>query len=163
MVGTDKHDTTFARLRAGLLWKVPLGEALTLVPALSYETLQLSVSPAVAGLPDADLSGVEGRGGRGVDGPPALEGPGGRRLPPLDERQGPREGRARSSSPAAAPAALEAEAGAAFSLAGPFSARLVGEYSRTSYTLKTDTTGTYLATGATDTSLGFRAMLRAEF
>jgi hypothetical protein len=158
-----KSSTTYARLQAGLLWRSPplTSAALVLVPSLAYQQLTFSVSPAVAGLADAALSGV--KVGLGVE-------------LPVDRRWTVLGGLGWvdwttaqdlvKGSPAFFPggsaSALEAEAGLSVALTGPFSVRALVEYSRTSYTLEPDTTGTYSASGATDAYLGFRLMVRAE-
>jgi len=162
-VGTEKLDTTFARLRAGLLWRLPLGDGFALVPALSYETLQLAVSPRVVGLPDAALAGF--RGGLGAElavhprvtllaGAGYVLWTGAKDLVKGDP----------VFFPGGSAAALEAEAGVGVKLVDWLSVRALGEYSRTSYSLDQDATSSaYDATGATDAYLGFRVMLRAQY
>jgi hypothetical protein len=163
-VDTSNDPTTSSRLRAGLLWRSPAltGPGLVLVPALSYEKVQLSVSPSVPGMPDADLSGL--KLGLGV------EQPLGRRFTLLAGLGYVRWTTAKDlvkGSPAFFPggsaSAFEAEGGLGVWLMGPLSARALVEYSRTGYSLDADPTGTYAASGATDAYLGFRLMLRAEF
>ena len=159
-----KADTTFARLHAGLLWRVPVGESFALVPAASYETLQLTVSPAVVGLPDADLSGF--RAGLGAEWTvhPRWKLLAGAGYVLWTKAQDLVKG-SPAFFPGGSAAALEAEAGLSVGLIGPLSLRALGEYSGTSYSLDpmTGSSPAYVATKATDAYLGFRVALRAEF
>jgi hypothetical protein len=156
--------TRFTRLEAGARWRTPPLTALklVLVPELAWVSQRLTVSPAIPGLPNSDLSGVkvglsaEARvasrisilAGLGwvkwltakelIDGDPAF-------------------------FPGASAAALEAELGAGVAIWGPLSVRVLGQYASTRYQLDPDATGTYAATSAEDRYLGLRAVARGEF
>lgn len=162
-----KHTTSFTRLQGGVMWRIhPLPSSeFAVVPAASYHQLKFTVDPlngvAVAGLPNANLSGVKG----GLD----LEIPLGRAFTVLlgggyvkwltakDLVKG-----SVPFFPGGSAYAIEAEAGLSVAISGPFSVRILGEYSSTSYTLDPDPSGTYQATGAKDRYMSGRAMLRWE-
>jgi len=160
----DLRPTTFTRLEAGLRWRAPplTGLELVLVPEVAWVAEKLTVSPAIDGLPNGDLSGVrvalgaEARlGGRftllaslgwvkWLTARELIEGD-----PPY--------------FPGAGASGLEATVGAGVALWGPLSLRLLGQYASTRYTLDPDPTGTYVASSAEERILGLRATLRAEF
>jgi hypothetical protein len=160
----DLRPTTFTRLEAGLRWRAPplTGLELVLVPELAWVSEKLTVSPAIDGLPNSDLSGVrvalgaEARlGGRFT----LLAGLGWVKwltARELIEGEPP-------FFPGASAAGLEATAGAGVAIWGPLSVRLVGQYASTRYTLDPDPTGTWVATSAEERILGLRATLRAEY
>jgi hypothetical protein len=159
-----EYDSTFSRLQAGIAWRIrPMSSSrFTLVPAVSYQHLEFTVDPPLAGFPDSDLSGVKvGLG---------LEIPLGARFGLLlgggyvmwTDAKDLVEGDV-PFFPGGSAQALEAEAGLSVALGRWLSLRVLGEYSSTTYDLDPDPSGTYVATGATDTYLGGRAMLRAEF
>lgn len=162
--GGAKLDTTFQRLQVGACWRSPplTGARLVLVPAVAWRRYRLAVSPAIAGLPDADLGGVAaglaaelpvlGRltalaGVRYVAWTSARELVGG--TPPY--------------FPGGSAAALEGELGVDVRIWGPASARLVVEYGSTRYALDADPSGTYAATSATDEVGSARLLLRAAY
>jgi hypothetical protein len=159
-----EHDSRFSRLQAGIAWRIrPTSSSrFAIVPAVSYQRLEFSVDPTLAGFPDSDLSGV--KAGLG------LEIPLGGRLGLLlgggyvmwTSAKDLVDGDV-PFFPGAGAYALEAEAGLTVALGGRISLRVLGEYSATTYELDPDPSGTYVATGATDTYVGGRAMLRAEF
>jgi hypothetical protein len=65
--------------------------------------------------------------------------------------------------PSGSAGAFEGEFGFAFYIVGPLSVRVVGEYSSTKYSFNPDPSGTYNATGASDTLIGGRATIRLDF
>ncbi|HTN52465.1 MAG TPA: hypothetical protein VML50_08705, partial [Anaeromyxobacter sp.] len=158
------HPARFSRLEAGLGWRIPVGDG-AVTPEVTYELLDVvteAVSGApIAGLPDAQLRGVRVAVGGEI---------------PLGDRFGlllsggwipwlQAQDLVKGSPPffpGGSAWALEVEGGVSIVLGGPFSLRLLGQYSRTSYTLHPDPTGTYQATGATDAYFGGRAMVRVE-
>lgn len=159
-----KHPTTATRLGAALLWRSPGLSSLqiVLVPSVGYEFRQLIVSPIIAGLPNAQLAGL--RGGLG------LEVPLGSRFTLLAGAAYVHWLVARElikGAPAFFPGGsafgIDAEAGLAVRIWGPLSIRALGGYTFTSYSFKADRTGTYSASGATDTTLGGRGVLRFEY
>jgi len=159
----SKLDTTGSRLAGGLQWRLPplssLG--LVLVPSLGYESRQLTVSPAIDGLPDARLSGL--RGGL------ALELPLASRLALLLDAGYLHWLTARElvkGTPAffsgGSAYGLELGAGLALQLLGPISVRALAGYGITRYSLGSPT-GSYAARSATDAVLRAGAALRAEY
>jgi hypothetical protein len=159
-----KAATTASRLELGATWRAPPLTSLDLVltPRLSYLAQQYTASPTIAGLPDADLSGL--RLGLDAEAPvtpgvSVLLGAGWVRW--LSARE------LIKGSPAYFPGgsawALELEAGASLALSGPLSLRLLGEYASTRYALDADPSGTYAATSAEDRLLSLRAMLQGRY
>ena len=160
----EERDSQLRRLQAGIAWRIrPISASrFTIVPAVSYQRLEFTVDPPLAGFPDSDLSGVKlglglevplgGRFGLVVGGGYVMW----TTAKDLVDGDVP-------FFPDGSAHALEAEAGLSVALVGPISLRVLGEYSSTTYDLDPDPSGTYAATGATDTYLGGRAMLRAEF
>ena len=162
------HEASLTVLDLGLAWRVrPVsGSRFTLVPALGYRSLQLVTSAkngkTIDGLPDTKLSGYELR----LD----VEAPVGDRFGVLggagytlwtsakDLVKGTGyfgKGSARG---------LQADVGASYAFWGPLSARLLLDYQSTSYSsLGNPGTLGMSASSATDTYLGGRLMLRAEF
>jgi hypothetical protein len=65
--------------------------------------------------------------------------------------------------PSGSAGALELELGFGIYIVGPLSVRLLGQYANTSYSLNTDPTVPYSATGASDRLFGGRATVRLEF
>jgi hypothetical protein len=160
--GGDARDSTYSRLTAGALWRIPVGARVALVPSVAYDSLKLRVDPAIAGLPDADLSGfaaklaVELRVARAVK--LLLGGGYVAWLTARDLIEGDVP-----YFPGDSAYALEAEGGIDVALVAPVSLRIVGQYSGTSYTLDPDPTGTYVAEDATDRFVSAHASIRAEF
>lgn len=162
--GGASRPTKYTRLDAGLLWRSPpfLSSRLRLVPSVSWRSLDLSVSPAVPGLPDARLSGPKGA----LD----LEVRVGSRLTLLVgggyvrwlEAKDLLEG-AVSFFPGGSAWAIEGEAGLALRLTELLWLRLVAEASRTRYTFDPDPSGTYAASGATDAYVGTRLTLAVRY
>ncbi len=158
-----KLSTTASRLGAAFLWRFsPLTSlGLVLAPSLGYESRQLTVSPAIDGLPNASLSGV--RGGLAVELPVAsrftlLLDAG--YLHWLTARELVKGTPAFFSGGSAW--GLDLSAGLAVQLFGPLSVRALGGYGLTRYTLDTPT-GSYAASGATDAILRASAALRVEY
>jgi len=158
----EDRTSQFTRLSAGALWRLPAGSRVVLVPEVGWASQRLSVDPAIPGLPDAELSGVEGRLGAELaltPGVTLLAGAGYVRwLSAGDLVEG---------DPAYFPggdaSALEAELGADVAVGGPFSVRVVAELSTTTYDLDPDPSGTYRADGADDRFVGAHAAVRAAF
>lgn len=162
------HEASLSMLDLGLAWRVrPIsGSRFTLVPAVGYRSLQLVTSAkngvTIDGLPDAKLSGYELR----LD----LEAPVGGRFGVLggagytlwtsakDLVKGSGyfgTGSARD---------LQVDAGISYAFWGPLSARLLLDYQSTGYSsLGNPGTAGMSASSATDTYLGGRLLLRAEF
>ena len=160
----DKRPTTFTRLAVGLRWRAPplTGLRLVLVPELAWVSEKLTVSPAVDGLPNRDLSGVRvalGAEARLDSRFTLLAGLGWAKW--LTARELIKGDPA--FFPGSSAAELEATAGAGLALWGPLSLRLLGQYASTRYTLDPDPTGTYVASSARERILGLRATLRAEY
>jgi hypothetical protein len=160
----DSRRTQFTRLEVGVRWRAPplSGLRLVLVPDVSWVSQKLTVSPAILGLPNGDLSGV--RVALSAEAPVAtrftvLAGLGWTKWLTAKELI--------KGDPAFFPGSsawgLEAEVGAGVAISGPLSVRILGQYASTRYTLDPDPTGTYAATSAESRSLGLRAVLRGEF
>jgi hypothetical protein len=157
------YGTSLSRLGAGVTWRLPPLTSLKLVlaPAASYERRDVNVSGTIAGLADTHLAGV--RLGARLSAPVTsrfqlLVGGGYVRWTSVGDL-------AKSGGgffPSGKASAFELEAGLSMALYGPFSARLVGEYGSTSYTLDADPTGAYVASGATDRWSGATLSIRAE-
>ncbi len=155
----EKRGTTFSSLEAGLLWRAPLG-GVVLVPAASWKRTQLTVGPAIGGLPDARLTGWKGSLGAEIPlvGPVgALAGAGYVVWTAKRDLVGP------SFFPRGNAQALEGELGLSVTVWSPLSLRGLFEYRSTRYSLDPDPSGTYVASGARDTFLGGRLMLRGEY
>jgi hypothetical protein len=161
-----EHSTSFTRLGAGLLWRLQPASSsrFALVPAVSYQQVKFKIEPLagapIAGLPDANLSGVKGSLGAEIplgDAVSILLGAGYVKWTTAKDLVG------GGFFPGGSAYALEGEAGFSVAFSALLSLRILGEYSGTKYSLQPDASGTYQATGATDRYLGGRAMLRAEF
>ena len=160
------HDGSMSALDFGLLWRLRpfTSTRLELAPALSYRSLSVTTSDAggvhIAGLPDTKLSGVELR----LD---AIE--------PLGDRfvvMGGLGYTLWSSAkdlvkggffPGGSAYGLGLEGGLSYRFWGPLSAKGLLEFQNISYSLKSDPTGTYKASSATDSYFGLRATIRADF
>jgi hypothetical protein len=159
----EERPTAYARLQLGAAWRSPaLAGHVVLVPNLSWQSLKLTVSPPIDGLPDTDLSGVK----VGLDAEVAL----GDRVVLLAGAGWVDWMTAKElikGSPPYFPAgsawALDADLGVGVRMWRSISLRLLGEYSSTSYTLKAEPGGAYQATGAEDRYLGARAVVRATW
>ncbi|MFL5262093.1 MAG: hypothetical protein ACJ79L_06775 [Anaeromyxobacteraceae bacterium] len=160
----EQLPTNITRLELGATWRITPFSAWRLVvaPAISWMSLRVQVAPPVPGLPDANLSGVRG----GLD----LELPVGRSFALLlgggyarwlDAQD--LIGGSRAFFPGGSAWALDAEGGASVAIAGPVSARFVGEYRSTRYRLDRDPTGVYRASTASDTHLGGRLTLSVRY
>lgn len=158
------HNTQYSRIQAGLAWRAALGPVV-LVPALSYQRLGYTVAKAgavaVAGLPDSELSGFK----VGLDaelplGSLTLLGGLGyvKWTAAKDLIKG-----SPAFFPGGSAAAFEGELGLDWAFTRALSARVVGEYSGTGYSLQRDSSATYTATTAADIYVGARVMLRAQF
>jgi len=163
--GSEVLPARLARLGAGLGWRSPPVSRLRLgfSPAISYERRDVTLTRgAIPGLPNAHLRGV--RIGSGLSVPIAaryalLFGAGyvfWTSSGDLVQGNVP-------FFPSGSASALEVEAGISVALRGPLSARIVGEYSSTRYSLDPDPTGAYRASRATDRYAGGRASIRAQF
>lgn len=157
----ESHETRLWRLSTGAGWRTaPLGaRRAAIAVTASYELRRATVRPAIAGLPDAELSGL--RGGVGC------ELPLGRSLSltaaagyvrwltarELVDSRGP-------FFPGGAAWALEAEAGLSVAISGSVSLALGGELTRTRYSLRPDPDGIYRADAASDSQLLGRVALR---
>lgn len=160
----EELPTRFTRLEVGARWRSPplTGLELVLVPGLAWVSRKLTVSPAIPGLPNSDLSGVrvglsaEARVAHRVT---VLAGLGWVKWMTAKELI--------DGSPAYFPgssaAGLEAEVGAGMAVWGQVSVRILGQYASTRYTLAPDPTGTYVASSAEDRYLGLRAVARGEY
>jgi hypothetical protein len=162
--GGERRSTSFSQLEAGLAWRsAPLGGLrVTLEPSVGYRRQRLAVSPAVDGLPDADLSGArlglaaEVALGRSV----ALRALAGYTfwLTARDLVEG-----EPAFFPGDGASGLDLALALEVALGGRYSARLAAAYDATSYSLAADPSGTYAASSASDTILSGRASLRATF
>jgi hypothetical protein len=155
-----KVGTATTRIQAGLLWRSPsLGwGGVRVVPAVGAEWASVVASPAIAGLPDAHLMGL--RAGAGLEVPLAgrltgLAGLSLQRWLTAKDMVG------AGYFPGGSAWGLEGEVGAEVRIVGPIAVRAVLDYRSTWYSLKGDAAGVWVASGATDSSLGFRAMARA--
>ena len=148
-------------LRAGAEWRLRFipGFDLAIVPAVAYLTQNFTVSPSYAGLPNSNLSGVEGSLLFDI---PVLRSlslvAGGGYV--YWSGQGQLVGNAAYYTSGSA-YALEAEAGFSARLFGPLGLRGLWIYSSTSYTLTTSST--YTATAAKDQYNGGRLTLFVTF
>lgn len=162
--GAVATETTFSRLAAGLLWRTPPLSSwrVTLVPTLSYQRHGASSSPTLAGLPDAELSGL----GLAL----GAEAPLGDRLQVLAGLGYVSWSTAKdlvAGDPAFFPggtaSAFDVEAGVAVALGRRLSLRALLQARLIGYSLDPDPSGTYLADGAGDAYLGGRLVLRGEY
>jgi hypothetical protein len=162
--GTQEHDTQYSRLALGAAWRVPMG-GVYLVPAVSWEQVTFTVSPLngvpVSGFPDSHLTGVKAAVGMELPVGAVTFLAGARGVRWLSAKD------LVAGSPAFFPGgnawALEAEAGLQFTVAGPLSLKIVGDWSGTRFSLDPDPTGSYRATSAQDNYMGVRASVRAQF
>jgi hypothetical protein len=157
----EQRPTDLTRLSLGASWRTaPVSAARVVVtPSLAYRSERLAVRPALPGLADQALAGIEAR--IGVEVRPA------ERLTVLAAAgyvhwtaAGGLLGDSEALFTAGSAFGLEAEAGLDVRVAGPVSLRLVGEYGTTRYALEPDPSGLRSASGARDTSLGGRLGLR---
>jgi hypothetical protein len=163
--GTTTHQASWLRLRGGLLWRLGVTRWLTVVPALAFEREAFAVVAAggarVPGLPDTRLTG--GSVGLGLELP--LGGArlallaGGRATWWLDPGELAGGG---SFYPGGTASTLEAEAGAAVALGGPFSLRALGRRAATRWSLDADPSGAWTVRSARGESWGGRVVLRVE-
>jgi hypothetical protein len=163
--GTRVHQASALRLRAGMLWRLPVTRWLVVVPALAWERESLVVAAdggvRLPGLPDTLLTG--GSAALGLELP--LHGTrfallaGGRAAWWVEA--GELAGGA-SFFPGGSASTLEAEAGAAVALAGPLSLRAVLRYAATRWSLDLDPSGAYTVRSALADSWGGRVVLRLE-
>jgi hypothetical protein len=154
------HNTQYSRIQAGVAWRAALGPVV-LAPAVSYQMLGYTVAKAggvaVTGLPDSKLSGFK----VGLDAElplgslTLLGGLGYVKWTKATDLVSP------SFFPSGSAAAFEGELGLDWAFSRMLSARVVGEYSGTGYSLKPGVN--YTATTAADIYLGARVMLRAQF
>jgi hypothetical protein len=156
---SERHPVTLTDLGAGLLWRIRPGWGATAVtPAVAYRRLALETS-SITGLPDARLSGFE----LGLD----LEVPLTARIAMLAgggyELWTDAEELVEGFFPGGSARGWTGELGASVAVIGPLSLKAVVEYAATSYSLDPDPTGTYRASGATDSYLGGRFAVRARF
>jgi hypothetical protein len=158
----EPRSSEISRLVLGATWRSPPLSTLRIVlaPSVSYQSLKAVVQPAIPGLADAKLSGVKG----GLD----LEFRSGRSLSFLmgggyvkwTTAQDLVEGSV-AFFPGGSASAIELEVGMSVAVLRWLSIRLLGEYSSTRYSFEADPTGVYSASGARDTYLGGRLVLRA--
>lgn len=163
--GATTHQASWLRLRAGLLWRLAVARWLTVVPALAFEREAFTVVAAggarVPGLPDTSLTG--GSAALGLELP--LGGPalallaGGRATWWLDPGELAGGG---SFYPGGTASTLEAEAGAAVALGGPFSLQALGRWAATRWSLDADPSGAWTVRSALAESWGARVVVRVE-
>lgn len=158
----ELRDTRYTSYEVGVTWRAPaLGRLrLVLAPTLAWRGYAVAVEPAIAGLPDARLTGVAaGVGAEGRVGRVVILARGGyvRWLEAKDLIEGDPP-----FFPGGSAAAFEVEGGLGLRLWGPFSARVLGAYALTRYALDADPTGVYAATRADDRLIGARAVARLE-
>jgi len=161
-VGGSNRSATLTNLALGLKWRFqPLSSSrFTVTPAVGYRSFSVVTGgDAIPGLPDAKLSGFEGRldfavpvtarvtvlGGGGY-----LYWTSAKDLVKTYFASGSARG-------------YTAEGGVDVKVLRPLSIRALLEYQNVSYTLKASATGTFHATGAKDGYLGARIAARAEF
>jgi hypothetical protein len=159
-----RYQATATRLEAGALWRLPLGRALTVVPALALqrETFEVGASGGVplAGFAEQRLLGL--RGGAGLElwlektRFTLLLGAAGTWWQEAGELVG-----SADFFPGGSAWGLSLEAGLAVDVWGPLSARLLGDYAVTRWSL--DPGATYASRWARQEILGGRLMLRAGF
>jgi hypothetical protein len=162
--GTRTHQATTTRLEAGALWRLPLWRTLTVVPALALqrETFEVGSSGGVplAAFADQRLLGL--RGGAGLElwlektRFTVLAGLAGTWWQEAGELAG-----SPDFFPGGSAWGLSAEAGVAIDLWGPLSARVLGDYAVTRWSL--DPGPTYTSRSARQEIVGGRLMLRAGF
>jgi hypothetical protein len=158
------YRATATRLEAGALWRLPLGRTLTVVPALALqrETFEVGTSGGVplAAFAEPRLLGL--RGGAGLElwlektRFTVLAGLAGTWWQEAGELAG-----SADFFPGGSAWGLSGEAGLAVDLWGPLSARVLGEYAVTRWSL--DPGATYTSRSARQEIVGGRIMLRAGF
>ncbi|HET9597736.1 MAG TPA: hypothetical protein VFP65_19260, partial [Anaeromyxobacteraceae bacterium] len=157
----EQRPTDLSSLSVGASWRTaPFSAAgVVVTPSLAYRSERLAVRPALPGLADQALTGVEVRVGF------ALRATGGLTLLAAAAyvhwmEAGGLVGDSDALFPAGSAYGLEAEAGLDLRVAGPVSLRVVGEYGTTRYALDPDPAGLRSADGARDTALGGRVGVR---
>jgi hypothetical protein len=155
------HPTRMSWLSAGLAWRsAPPGRRRSWSFGASWERREVTVTPAVIGLPDRRLSGAKVSAG--------LTQPLGRttlsltvgyvhwlEAPDLVAGRNP-------FFPGGSAWGVEAEAGVGVRVSGPWSLRASVEYGLTRYGLERDPAGFYAARSAVDSELRSRLALRFE-
>jgi hypothetical protein len=159
------HSASLSTVDVGVLWRLrPIsGSHFVVAPALGYRSLQVLTSAKngvkIDGLPDAKLSGYELRVDleAPVSGRFAILGGGGYTMwtSAKDLVKGGYFGKGSAHG-------FQVDAGLSYAFFGPVSARALLDYQSTSYSSLGGST-TYTATSASDTYLGGRFLLRAEF
>lgn len=157
------HRATFLELRAGLLWRARVGQRLVLVPWVGWGRESFRVGAVggagIPGLPDSRLEGPTG----GLDLERRL---GAGRVTVLAGarlawwRDAPDLAGGAAFFPGGSALGLGVEAGAEVALGGPLSARLLGSWSATRWSLPTDPSGAYQVRSAWAEALGGRVALR---
>ncbi len=159
------HSASLSAVDVGVVWRLrPIsGSRFVVAPALGYRSLQLVTAAKgglkIDGLPDAKLSGYELRIDleAPVSGRFAVLGGGGYTMwtSAKDLVKGGYFGKGSARG-------FQLDAGLSYAFWGPVSARALLDYQSTSYSSLGGST-VYAATSATDTYLGGRFLLRAEF
>ena len=158
------YKATVTRLEAGALWRVPVTRAFSVIPALGLqrETFEVGASGGVplTAFPDQRLLGLRG----GADLELWLERTRFTLLAGVGATWWQEAGELAGSAdffPGGSAWGLSAQAGVAIDLWGPLSARLLGDYAMTRWSLDPGTT--YTSTWARQEVVGGRIMLRAGF
>jgi len=160
---SERHSATLTNLSGGVLWRIrPIGRA-ALTPAIGYQRLTLETADAggapITGLPDARMSGLDLRLDAEVSVTARIALLAGVRYAWWMGAEELLE----DFFPGGSARGWGAGAGISVALAGPLSVRALVDYAATSYSLDADPTGTFRATGAKDSYLGGRAVVRAQF
>jgi len=156
------HDGKLTAFDVGAVWRLQptASSRFVLAPAVAYRSLQVTTSPAIAGLADTKPSGYELRLDAQLPVTPSLTllGGGGYTLwTTKKELVGSVLGKGSAHG-------LALQAGAAYRLFGPLSLKAVFEYQSVSYSgLGQPKTTFGTASSASDSYLGGRIMLRAEY
>lgn len=157
------HKGSLTTLDAGLVWRLQpfSGSRFAVAPALGYRSLRLVTSPKIDGLPDARLSGYQLRVDVSAPVTSSLTVLGGGGYTLWTSAKDLVKGGYFSKGSARG---WQVEAGAAYRLFGPLSVKGLLEYQSTSYSgLDEPAAGLGTASGAKETYLGGRVMLRGEF
>jgi hypothetical protein len=160
------HDATASHLEAGALVRWRATDWLLVLPALAYEqetvTVAASGGVTVDGLPDVHLGGVRAAVGLeaaiGKSRFTALAGGGFTWWLAAGELAG-----GEGYFPGGSARGVSAEGGVAIEVWGPLSVRAIGTWSRTTWSLDPDPTGTFVNDSATLDAYGGRLSLRARF
>lgn len=162
--GGRTFKATASRLEAGALWRLPVTRTFSLIPALAIqrETFEVGTSGGVqlAAFPDQRLLGLRA----GADAELWLEKTRFTLLAGLGATWWQEAGELAGSAdffPGGSAWGLSAQAGVEIALWGPLSARLLGDYAMTRWSL--DPGATYTSTWARQEVVGGRIMLRAGF